>query len=51
MMTFIQSCGFDLEKDIVWIPVSGLSGDNLAKRVEKKVCNWYDGPCLVEVLD
>ena len=41
MMSFVQNCGFNLESDVIWLPVSGLSGDNLTKRVEKKVCNWY----------
>lgn len=38
---YIKNCGFDLDKDIKWIPVSGLSGDNLKTNVDKKVCNWY----------
>ena len=41
MMSFIQQCGFDTEKDVLWIPVSGITGDNLSKEVDKKVCNWY----------
>lgn len=41
MAGFVQSCGFNMEGDVIWLPVSGLSGDNLIKTVEKKVCNWY----------
>jgi peptide chain release factor subunit 3 len=48
---FIENCGFNLERDTVWIPVSGLSGDNLKDVVDKKVCNWYNGPALIDILD
>ena len=51
MFSFITSCGFNVETDLIWLPVSGLTGDNLTKQVDKKVCNWYNGPCLTEVLD
>ena len=51
MMSFIQNCGFNLEKDVIWLPCSGLSGDNLTKQVEKKVCNWYQGPSFIDVLN
>lgn len=44
-------CGFDLEKDVVWIPISGLNGDNLTETLGKNVCNWYNGPTLIEVID
>lgn len=26
---FLESCGFDKEKDLVWLPVSGITGDNI----------------------
>jgi peptide chain release factor subunit 3 len=48
---FISSCGFDAEKDIFWVPVSGITADNLKDKVDKKVCNWYNGPTLLEILD
>ena len=35
-----------------YIPISGLSGENLLTRSEDPLLtSWYDGPCLVEVLD
>nr|BAN39666.1 guanine nucleotide regulatory protein, putative [Entamoeba histolytica] len=45
---FLRQCGFS---DIYSIPISGFSGLNLTKRLDKGVCSWYDGPCLVELLD
>lgn len=38
---FLVKCGFNPEKDVVWIPISGLAGDNLLDVVDKKICNWY----------
>lgn len=38
-------------KGLVWIPISGLTGDNLKQSADKKVCPWYDGPPLLDVLD
>lgn len=48
---FLGTAGFDVEKDVFWLPVSGISGDNIKDRVDKKVCNWYNGPSLIEILD
>lgn len=48
---FIAQCGYDPEKDCVFVPVSGLSGDNIKDPVSKSVCNWYQGPTLLEILD
>lgn len=50
-MPYLKNTGFDLEKDIKWVPVSGLSGDNLTTPADKKVCNWYNGPTLMEIID
>lgn len=47
---FLKSCGYQ-EKNVHWIPVSGLYGDNLVNRVDPHRCPWYDGPTLIELLD
>jgi peptide chain release factor subunit 3 len=51
LSSFIKSCGFNIEKDIYWIPVSGLLGDNLKDVVNKNICKWYKGPSLIDILD
>lgn len=33
------------------MPISGLHGYNVAERVDKSVCDWYDGPTLFQLLD
>jgi Translation elongation factor EF-1alpha (GTPase) len=43
---FIHSCGFDVEKNVKWIPISGLTGENLCIPLDKHKCDWYDGPDL-----
>lgn len=48
---YLTSCGFDLERDVKWVPVSALSGDNLKNVVDKKVCNWYNGDSLLDIID
>lgn len=46
-----ESCGFNVEKDVTYVPISGLTGENIATSVEEKVCNWYKGKNLFEYLD
>ena len=46
-----KSCGYAILKDCYFLPLSGLHGINLLRRVTKDVCNWYDGPSLLELLD
>ena len=48
---FIHNCGFDVEKNVKWIPISGLTGENLCFPLDKHKCDWYDGPNLIEIMD
>lgn len=48
---FIASCGFDIKNDVVFLPLSGINGDNIKDPLSKTVCSWYEGPTLLEVLD
>ena len=48
---FIHSCGFDVEKNVKWIPISGLTGENLCIPLDKHKCDWYHGPDLIEIMD
>lgn len=45
---FLIATGYK-ESDIVYIPIAGLTGDNIMERSEK--CNWYKGPTFMELLD
>ena len=48
---FLHSCGFDTEKNVKYIPISGLTGENLCKELDRHKCDWYNGPDLIEVMD
>lgn len=48
---FLRSCGYNPKKDLVFLPISGLLGDNIMKAVDPKKCPWYSGGTLFEILD
>lgn len=51
LRTFLKQAGFK-ESDVIFVPLSGLTGENLVKApTEKKLADWYTGPCLLEVID
>jgi len=36
----------------IWpVPVSGLTGENIKSRSDPRLCAWYKGPTLVELID
>lgn len=47
---FLTAAGF-LSKNITFIPVSGLHGDNIVSHSTEPGASWYKGPTLVEELD
>jgi elongation factor 1 alpha-like protein len=47
---FLMAAGFQA-KNVTYIPVSGLRGDNIARRSTEEAASWYKGPTLVEELD
>jgi len=48
---FLKSCGYNLKKEVVFLPIAALTGANVRERVSKSVCSWYDGGSLFETLD
>ena len=46
-----DTCKWDLEHDVYWVPVASLHGLNIKERLEGGVCSWYQGPSLLELLD
>ncbi|KAI8479658.1 HBS1-like protein [Branchiostoma belcheri] len=48
---FLKQAGFK-DSDVVYIPVSGLQGENLIKPAsEPQLTAWYKGPCLLHQID
>uniref|UniRef100_A0A061S9M0 G1 to S phase transition protein n=1 Tax=Tetraselmis sp. GSL018 TaxID=582737 RepID=A0A061S9M0_9CHLO len=48
---FLKQCGYNVKRDVKFVPISGLRGDNIKDRVDKSICPWYTGPSLFEILD
>ncbi|KAG9439613.1 hypothetical protein H6P81_019778 [Aristolochia fimbriata] len=51
MVPFLRSSGYNVKKDVIFLPISGLLGSNMKERVDKSVCPWWNGQCLFEALD
>lgn len=47
---FLTTAGFQA-KNIAFVPCSGLTGDNIARRVKDPQASWYEGPILLEALE
>jgi peptide chain release factor subunit 3 len=45
---FFKATGYS-EEDIIWIPISGISGENINEKSSNSP--WYNGPTLLEILD
>lgn len=48
---FLRMCGFAVKRDVSFIPVSGLNGDNVKVRVDKAKAPWYEGESLIDQMD
>ncbi|KAL3657921.1 hypothetical protein V7S43_017120 [Phytophthora oleae] len=48
---FLRTCGFAVKRDVAFIPVSGLHGDNVKVRLDKAKAPWYEGESLIEHMD
>ncbi|CAH2037057.1 unnamed protein product [Thlaspi arvense] len=51
MVPFLKSSGYNTKKDVIFLPISGLMGINMNKRIDQNVCPWFSGPSFFEVLD
>lgn len=47
---YLRQVGWN-PKGLVWIPVSGLTGENLKVKADDKVCSWYTGEPLLDLLE
>lgn len=50
LIPFLEQCGYTTD-DLFWVPISGLTGQNIVEPVDSSVCNWYSGPTLLDILD
>jgi len=47
---FLKGCGYNMKKDVQFIPISALTAQNVLKR-PADVAQWYTGPTFIESLD
>lgn len=47
---YLKQIGWNI-KEISWIPVSGITGDNLKCPPSDGTCPWYRGPTLLDTLE
>jgi elongation factor 1 alpha-like protein len=50
MTAFLTEASF-LEKRITFIPLAGLTGENVVKKIENSTAHWYTGETLLEALE
>jgi len=50
ILAFLTIGGFQA-KNISFVPCSGLTGENIVRRVSHGIASWYTGPTLVEQLE
>ncbi|EAN79578.1 eukaryotic release factor 3, putative [Trypanosoma equiperdum] len=50
---FLRQNGYDEEKakNLIFIPIAGLTGDNLIRETAEGVCPWYKGPTMMSFID
>lgn len=48
---YLKSVGYNVQRDVTFLPLSGLKGYNLKDRAPEGVCPWYTGNSLFEILD
>ena len=51
---FLRQCGYNLKRDVIFLPISAMKGINVLTRVPADVCPWFQGAddrCFVQVLD
>ncbi len=48
---FLKGCGYNTKRDVVFIPLSAYTSDNVVTRLNKETAPWWDGPSFIETLD
>jgi peptide chain release factor subunit 3 len=52
LLPFLKdTCAWDVEKQIRWVPVDGLKGVNISTKVDSAQCPWYKGDCLLDTFN
>lgn len=49
---FLKTSGYDPDTDCIFLPASGITGENIGKPLERSTCSWHtEGKTLLQILD
>ncbi|KAL0490498.1 peptide chain release factor subunit 3 [Acrasis kona] len=48
---FLKGLGYDMKKNVQFIPIAGLTGVNIKDPLSPEICPWYKGHSLIQALD
>ncbi|XP_050548824.1 eukaryotic peptide chain release factor GTP-binding subunit ERF3A [Daktulosphaira vitifoliae] len=51
ILPYLKKLGFNVGKDLTFMPVSGQTGLGLKDQVEESICPWYRGPAFIPFID
>jgi peptide chain release factor subunit 3 len=51
LTAFLRATGYNPKTDLMFMPLSALTGAGLKERIPKGLADWYNGPSLLEYLD
>ncbi|KAK2714153.1 hypothetical protein QYM36_008654 [Artemia franciscana] len=51
LMPYLKKVGFNPQKDVTFMPASGLTGAGLKEPVGTDVCPWYSGPTFLNFIE
>lgn len=51
VLHYLKTIGFNIQKDVSVVPISGQTGLNIKDKLDPKICDWYTGNSLIGTLD
>ncbi|XP_050422027.1 eukaryotic peptide chain release factor GTP-binding subunit ERF3A isoform X2 [Adelges cooleyi] len=51
ILPYLRKLGFNVAKDLTFMPVSGQTGLGLKDQVDESICPWYRGPAFIPFID
>ncbi|XP_055298243.1 eukaryotic peptide chain release factor GTP-binding subunit ERF3A isoform X1 [Sitodiplosis mosellana] len=51
ILPYLKKLGFNIQKDLTFMPVSGQQGLGLKDIVPPEICSWYSGPSFIDFID
>ncbi|XP_015380512.1 PREDICTED: eukaryotic peptide chain release factor GTP-binding subunit ERF3A [Diuraphis noxia] len=51
ILPYLKKLGFNVTKDLTFMPVSGQTGLGLKDQVDESICSWYRGPAFIPFID